>query len=286
MTRFFAMFRNLRRHQTDRVRCARRTRRGLNLLEVVIALAIAVSLLFLGVLFLQNLTGAKEYGAVKKFLTQVKLAQQQATIENRVYRIAFDLDAGTYSIEASDEEALTFRDPEQRREVEEALAASMGDDRGEEELMKLIACAKARQEDPSRSCGEIDDLDPDQAVEMLQSQSGEGFGAVNDRFFEAKIELPSSVRINGVYTPAYGEYVRPNDDEDMDEDERAVVFTHIFPGGVTEHTVVQFTREGREDFGYTIELEPLSGKIIMDTRVRDWDDRDYEIPEEGPELDS
>jgi hypothetical protein len=250
-------------------------------------LGIAISLLFIGTLFLQNITGAKEYSAVKKFVSKVKLAQQQATVENRVYRVAFDLDAGHYSIEASDAEALTFRDPEQRREMEEMMADSMGEDRGEEELAKLIACVKARKEDPSKSCGEIDEVDPEQAVSMLESQSGEKFSAINDQFFEAKFELPSSVRINGVYTPAYGEYLRGNDeDDDVDEDERTVAFLHIFPGGVTEHAVIQFTREGYDDFGYTVELEPLSGKIIVDTRVRDWDDRDYEIPEQGPELDS
>ena len=75
-------------------------------------------------------------------------------------------------------------------------------------------------------------------------------------------------------------------EEDIDDEDRVVAFAHIFPGGVTEHTVIQFTREGYDDFGYTVELEPLSGRIVVDTTVRDWDDRDYEIPEEGPELDS
>jgi type II secretory pathway pseudopilin PulG len=264
----------------------RRARRGLNLVEVVVAIAIALGLLTLGGMFFQNLSGAKEYSAVKTFVGQVKLAQQQATIENRVYRIAFELDLGTYSIEAGDAEALTFRDAEQRIEAEKKVADSMGSKKGEDELQKLIACARARQEDPNRSCGEIDELDPDQALAMLEAESGEGFAAVNDQFFSATVELPASVRLNGVYTPAYGEYQRPSDDDDIDEEDRVRAFTHIFPGGMTEHTVVQFVREGYDDFGYTVELEPLSGKITVDTVVRDWDEREYEIPDEGPELDS
>jgi len=269
-----------------RWRSARRHRRGLNLVELVVALAIAMSLLVLGGVFFQNVTGAKEYSAVRTFVSQVKLAQQQATIENRAYRIAFNLDAGTYTIEASDEEALTYRNAEQRQEVEEKLQDSMGAEKGEEELMKLIQCAKARQKDPSRSCGELDEMDPEQALAMIETQTGTGFASVDDQFFKAQVELPTSVRLSGVYTPAYGEYVRPADEEDVDEEGPVMAFAHIFPGGTTEHTVVQFSREGYDDFGYTVELEPLSGKIVVDNTVREWDEREYEIPEEGPELSS
>ena len=266
--------------------CAHRSRRGMNLIEVVVAIAIALGLLTLGGMFFRNLSGAKEYSAVKTFVGQVKLAQQQATIENRVYRIAFDLDSGTYSVEAGEADALTYRDPEKRKEAEARIQDSMGGERGEKELRKLIACARARQEDASRSCGAMDELDPDQALEMLESESGEGFAAVNDQFFAATVELPSSVSIGGVYTPAYGEYIRPSGDDEVEEEDRVVALTHIFPGGMTEHTVVQFVREGNAEFGYTVELEPLSGKISVDTEVRDWDEREYDIPEEGPELDS
>ena len=274
------------RPRSGRRGVVRRVRRGLNLVEVVIAVAIALGLLFLGGMFFQNMTGAKEYSAVKAFVAHVKLAQQQATIENRAYRIAFDLDGATYSIEASDEEALIYRDAEQRKEIEEKIQSDMGGAKGQDELRKLIECAKARQADPSKSCGQLDDLDPSQAVGMLEAEAGTGFQAVADQFFKAQVTLPGAVRINGVYTPAYGEYLRPTDEEDLEDEDRVVAFAHIFPGGVTEHTVIQFTREGYDDFGYTVELEPLSGRIIVDTTVRDWDDRDYEIPEEGPELDS
>lgn len=132
----------------------------------------------------------------------------------------------------------------------------------------------------------MDELDPDQALEMLESEAGEGFAAVNDQFFKATVELPSSVKMGGVYTPAYGEYLRPSDEEDIEEEDRVIAFIHIFPGGMTEHAVVQFIREGYSDFGYTVELEPLSGKISVDREIRDWDEREYDIPEEGPELDS
>ena len=227
----FAHLRHTHRVVTTRMGCrAERSRRGLNLVEVVVAIAIALGLLTLGGMFFQNLTGAKEFSAVKTFVGQVKLAQQQATIENRVYRIAFDLDSGTYSVEAGEADALTYRDPEKRKEAEARIQDSMGGERGEKELRKLIACARARVEDASRSCGAMDELDPDQALEMLESEAGEGFAAVNDQFFAATVELPSSVRIGGVYTPAYGEYLRPSEDEDIEEEDRVIAFTHIFPG--------------------------------------------------------
>ena len=67
------------RKNSGRRRAVRKGQRGLNLVEVVVAVAIALGLLFLGGMFFQNLTGAKEYSAVKGFVSHVKLAQQQAT---------------------------------------------------------------------------------------------------------------------------------------------------------------------------------------------------------------
>ena len=67
----------------------------------------------------------------------------------------------------------------------------------------------------------------------MLSEAGTGFQAVNDQFFEAEVALPGGVRINGVYTPAYEEYLKPTDEEDIDDEDR-VVAAHIFPGGVTD----------------------------------------------------
>ena len=65
------------RPRSGRRGVVRRGRRGLDLVEVVIAVAIAIGLLFLGGMFFQNMTGAKEFSAVKAFVSQVKLAQQR-----------------------------------------------------------------------------------------------------------------------------------------------------------------------------------------------------------------
>ena len=62
----FAHLRHNYRVVTTRMGCrAERSRRGLNLVEVVVAIAIALGLLTLGGMFFQNLTGAKEFSAVK-----------------------------------------------------------------------------------------------------------------------------------------------------------------------------------------------------------------------------
>jgi hypothetical protein len=263
----------------------------MNLLEVVIALAIAMAMLMLGTMFFSNVTGAREFTAVRTLVSQIRLAQQQATIENRVYRVVFDLDSNSFMVEAGGAEALTYRDPEQRQEMEEKLQEDMGDEKAEEELKQLIRCAQSQQQNAGASCDGLADLemDPEQALALLEEKKGGsgGFQAASKMFFDpTKAPLPNGVLIAGVYTPAYGEYLRPlEEDEREEEDVRQVAFAHIFPGGVSEHTVIQIVREGREDFGYTIEIEPLSGKITVDSVVRDWDDRDYEIPENGPELD-
>ena len=139
LTRCFTTRSKTTRQDSGQWAVVRRGRRGLNLVEVVIAVAIAIGLLFLGGMFFQNMTGAKEFSAVKAFVSQVKLAQQQATIENRAYRIVFDLDGGSYSIEASDEEALTYRNAEQRKEIEEKIQSDMGGAKGADEVLRSNA---------------------------------------------------------------------------------------------------------------------------------------------------
>jgi hypothetical protein len=69
-----------------------------------------------------------------------------------------------------------------------------------------------------------------------------------------------------------------------DPAEDAVAYTHIFPDGTSEHTVVRIVDADDPEDGWTIEVEPLTGKVNLEPEIVDPEESLSWIPEEGPEL--
>ena len=64
-----------------------------------------------------------------------------------------------------------------------------------------------------------------------------------------------------------------------------MAYSYIFPNGFAEPTLVRIVDEDDEDDGLTLEVEPLSGRVLLHEEEVELDDILGWLPEEGPELD-
>ncbi len=101
-----------------------------------------------------------------------------------------------------------------------------------------------------------------------------------------EVQLPGGVQIGGVYTPQYGRIVKPGDtlSEQTDEDAPTEVYSYIMNNGFTEHTLVWLVKDNDPDDGWTVEVEPLSGRVHLHGELLDLYDVQKRIPDEGPSL--
>ena len=241
----------------------RRARRGMSLIEIMIVVAILVGLTAVAVPLGSSLLRLEQRQAAARLGTIYERLQNEAMLRNMTFRIAFHLEDRYYEVEGSSDPALLFATPEKRVETEARLAEAL-----------------------SRKPSRFDRGDAAMAVDedglaLKQAQ----FTAVQDKFLR-RFDLPRGVRFGGVYTPAYGELVTPSREDplEMKPEDKRVVHAYILPTGVSEHAVIQIVYESNPTRGFTIEAEPMTGKIHIEAVVRDWDRRFSFVPKRGPNL--
>ena len=64
-----------------------------------------------------------------------------------------------------------------------------------------------------------------------------------------------------------------------------MAYTYIFPNGFAEPTFVRIVDEDDDEDGFTLEVEPLSGRVLLHEEEVELEDKMDWLPEEGPELD-
>ncbi len=232
---------------------ARRGRRGMTLLEVMVS--VGIMMLFVAALVpsLDAVLLLEQRGAARKLALIYTQLHDEAVLRNKTFRIAYHLDANYYEIEVGDPGALIFTNPEAREEYEENVA-----DR-------------------------IEDLSPE---DLREYKKREDFAKIQGEF-EGKIELPENTRLYSVYTPQYEDPVRPREPGDRratDADKPNVAYSYIFANGFAEYTVVQMVDREDEEDGFTITVDPLSGKVDLYTELIDQHDAFEFVPDDGPTL--
>jgi hypothetical protein len=104
-----------------------------------------------------------------------------------------------------------------------------------------------------------------------------------------EVELPSGVRLGGVYTPQYGRVIKPGDELEggggrEDDEEPLRVFSYIMNSGLAEHTIVWLVDSNDPTDGWTVEVEPLSGIVRMHGELIEPDKEFSFIPDTPPSL--
>lgn len=251
------------RTRSGKGRGVRRRRQGMNLLEIMIVVGIMVGLLVIAFPLIGWVLRLEEKRTANNLVGVYSRLHDEAVMRNLTFRIAYHLDDRYYEVEVSEDPALLFTDPEKRAEFE-AL---------QQEKMQRQASRFASDE--AGMAVDEDGLSVDAAA----------FTAVQDKF-NKRFDLPSGLVFGGVYTPAYGELVEPNggDPSSLDEDEKVVVYSYILPSGISEHAVVQIVQEGNPDNGFSIEVEPMTGRVHLTQDLGAWEDRMSFVPDRAPDI--
>lgn len=215
-----------------------RRERGLTLIEIMVAIMLAAVVIAVSVPAFNAATDSDLNAVALKIAGASRTCFGEAAIKNVTLRVAYDLDAQAFWIEAY---SGTYQVIGEERDLEEA--------RDEEEDKKEED--KRRKEQEERF-GAPEDAEGAPLVPQ--------FVPVQLAFVEAQ-QLPRRIRIKGVRTPQFRQVI---------EDGKA--YTHFFPNGWAERTLVYL--EDRGGSVLTLETQPLTGKIVIHEGELDWDQVD------------
>ncbi len=213
-------------------------KRGITLIEMMVVMAVIAVVIAVGAPVLSSVFDLQQRGAAKTLADAYRLLQTEAMLRNVTFRMAYNLDRSTWSVEVGDPSALIFTDPRSREEWEE------------EQQRKLKRFTKK-------------ELEEGQANDIIDQ--GGRFSGLDVPGFPTKGALPDSCRFAYVYTPQYGEPVTPSEVVPEEREDERVVYSHIVPDGTMEFTVVRIVDIDDPADGYTVEVEPFSGQVRLET---------------------
>ncbi|HHO50698.1 MAG TPA: hypothetical protein ENK18_07425 [Deltaproteobacteria bacterium] len=229
----------------------------MSIMEVMVAIAIGLILMAVLAPAGRSLLELDQRGAGRKLAVTFERLHDEAMMRNLSFRLVFFLDQGKYVIEAGEPGALISASPEERAEFDREM-------RDKEEAMKRLG---------------------DDAYRAWMRSRRQAFETKGKRE-QTEVELPSGVKIGGVYTPQYGKMVLPGDDlgDKLNKDDPDKVYSYIMNNGFTEHTLVWLVKASDPSDGWTVEVEPLSGIVRLHGELIDVRDIQQQIPDEGPDL--
>lgn len=246
---------------------ASRARPGTTLLEMMVAIGIMALMLAVAVPSLAAIWDLEQRGLARDLAQTYRFLQSEATLRNVCFRIAYDLDAGGYTIEVGDPSTLVFGTPEERE------AARAEEERG----IKLFD----KPAEPTSASADGTTVSADGGT-----GSDRKFTGLDVQGFESKVEFPVTTRYGFVYTPQYAEpqIPTPSDEERKEEDGPNVVYSYVFPNGDIEYTVVRLVDADDPEDGYTVEAEPTSGRVTIDPDLIDVGASLAWLPSDPPET--
>ena len=233
-------------------------RHGMTLIEIMVVIAIIAIVLGVAVPGVMAILDVQQRDAAKSIAQTYTWLLEEAAMRNATFRVAYDLDHGTWQVQVGDPNTLVFDTPDKREDFEQSV----------KDEMKRFTSKEIEE-------GKADDL----------KKSEGSFQGLNDPVFTSAQPLPDSCHFAYVYTPEYGPNgMTPSDTPPDDPNDDHMAYTYVFPDGSSEHAVIRIVRNDDETDGYTIEIEPISGKVTMTTDVIDPSQSMSQIPTDGPLL--
>lgn len=227
----------------------RHGRGGFTLLEVLVVIAILIAMVAVVGGTLSSILALEQRRTARDLALTYERLHDEAILRNVTFRVTYHLDGNYYEVEVGDPDTLIFDDADKRETAEE------------EEREKL-----ERFSDEERAAAEAADT---------------RFETVTT-FDKRRIDLPSGTVFGGVYTPQYEDIVRPSGSADPDD--HVVAYSYLFPSGFAEPTVVQIVEADDPDEGFTVVVEPLSGRVRLLAEVIDQHDAFDDTPSSPPDL--
>jgi len=230
----------------------------------VVVTAILLMVAAVGIPSLAGLLDLQQRAAAKELAQTYTWLLDEAALRNACFRVAINLDRGRWQVEVGDPDTLVFSNPEARQEYEEELADKM---------------SRFTERELEENRAQLDDEEED------GTPRPESFTGLVDPAFTTGMALPSGTRFAWVYTPQYGEDgIEPQDEVPEDEEDDRIAYTYIFPDGTAEHTVIRVVGDDDPEDGYTIEVEPLTGRVSLSVDIVSPEQSMEWLPDEGPQL--
>lgn len=234
-----------------------RLQRGLTLIELVVVMAVISLIAAMGVPALNSILGIEQQSAVKELGQTLTWLQEESAMRNVAFRMEINLDRGSWKVEMGEPNTLIFANPDDAEEHREEIKDKM-----------------KRYSKRQIEAGEVD-----------IGESPAQFSPLDDAIFTSNKILPSGLQFAFVYTPQYGsDGIEPHDEPPDDSTEDRIAHIHIFPDGTAEHAVIRVINLDNEDDGYTLEMEPMGGKINLTDEIVDPEDSLSWLPDEGPTI--
>lgn len=243
-----------------RGRSIRRDRRGMTLMELLVAVGI---MLLVTAVLMPSMSAAfmlQQRGAARRLALAFESLHDEAILRNRTYRVAFNLDDNTWRVEVGDPDVAVF-DNEQARLNYEA---------NEKELLSKMP--------------------PELLAEYQKSHAP--FAAPEAGEYEEVVKLPENSKFKSIYTPQREDPVTPRGEgkskrarrDDPPDDEPLIVYSYVFANGSAEYTVIQIADTTDDTEGFTITVDPLSGRVEFHDTLVDQKDLWRFLPDDGPRL--
>jgi Tfp pilus assembly protein FimT len=248
----------------------------MTLMEIMVVGAIIGGVFAVALTSTKGLLGVDRQVATKNLASTIRYLREEATLRNLTFRLAFDLDANSWSVQVGDPDTLIFYDQDTRESFEDDLQA---------ELKKYTQ----REIEEGKAEGTVTKLQNFQEVadetlaRRVEPPKVPEDGS--DPIASTGVLLPVGTVFDWVQTPQYDKPVEASDDPPDEGEPHAVAYAFIFPNGFCEPALIRIVDEDNRQDGYTIEVEPLSGRVIIHSEEVELDDVLGWIPDQGPELD-
>lgn len=243
------------------VHTLRRARRGMTLIEIMVTIAIMLMVTAVMLPALSDAFMMQQRGAARKLALAFEQLHDEAILRNRTYRIAFNLDDHSWKVESGEPDVAVFDSDKARLLFE----------KHEKEA--------------------LDALEPEQRATYMKAHAS--FSTPDDLQYADVIKLPENTHFKSIFTPQREEPVFPRGEggakksrkDDPPDDEPLIVYSYVFANGSAEYTVVQLVDTEDASAGFTITVDPLSGRVDFHDELVDQKDLWRFLPDDGPRLD-
>ena len=234
-----------------------RRNRGLTLVEIIVVIAILGLIMAVAMPAINNALMMDQQAAAKSISQNYIWLIEEAAMRNMSFRVVYNLDQGSWKVEAGDANTLVYGSPEEA-------------ERHQEEIKDKMRGLTKRQIEEN-------------AIDLESETSG--FQSLENAIFQTAGRLPEGLEFSFIYTPQYGrEGKEPSKNTPDDPEDEAIAYSHIFSDGTAEHTIVRISDRENPNDGYTIEVEPLSGVVRITEDILSPEDSFQWYPSEAPTI--
>jgi len=253
------------------------------LIEIVVVLTLVGALMLAAVPSLRAVFEVDLRTASRELAATLRYVYDEAAVQNITMRVVYDLDHRSWWVEGADSDVRIFANRDEKdafKEFQEQKA--LADAQVKEDLENKRSSQPTMQDLTTSLLGE--DADPSALSGLMGGLMGGGglFGGGAPGRYEVnqfspmdddsgvfrKRKLPGSTRFFGVWTPEVEDVVRPMDEFEIEamlreppEDQKwRMAYTHIFPGGYMEDTVVYLSDEEGQSVTSLV-IDPLIGRV-------------------------